>query len=308
MSRRKPRTTNLRLGAILDELATVRNVGRPQVRTADRDWYRIRDAAGDIAEVWLYDEISWWGISADQFVSELRAITAGTIRLRINCPGGDVFDGLAIYQALISHPARVEVQIDGLAASAASYIAQAGDHVTIGPSAMVMIHDAWGGCMGNAADMRGTADLLDKISDSIADLYAERCGGTADQWRERMLADGGAGTWYTGGEAVEAGLADALVDAGRRRKRCEDGDDQDDDDGGGDEPPMDRSWDLAALRPAPRGPSGSASDLHADPDGPAQTDPDPEPEPDGADDGQNPWEAITTHLTDPWASLTRGLL
>lgn len=318
------------ISALLARAATLRGDRRRSVPRAAADWYKIRNAdgaSGDTAEVWLYTEIDdWWGISAEYFVAELRNITASTIKLRVNCKGGDVFDGLAIYQALLSHPARVEVQIDGIAASAASYIVQAGDHVTIGPAAMVMIHDALCGCVGNASDLRGCADLLDKISDAIADLYALHAGGTSDEWRERMLADGGNGTWYTGAEAVDVGLVDEVLDQGRKR-RCDD----EDGEGEGDEPPLDRAptRQLAAtITPADVAAAlhevldqRSAADAPAPPvdlqAGDADTSAEPDPEPAASDQGatepdpqDETWDALTSALIndDPWASLTRGLL
>src|SRR5690606_38136643 len=121
----------------------------------------------------------------------------------------DVFDGVAIYNALRDHPADVAVRVDGLAASAASFIAQAGDKVTMNRGSQLMIHDAWGLCIGPAADMRETAALLDRVSDTIAGLYAARAGGTVEDWREAMLAE----SWYSAEEAVEANLADEVVPA-----------------------------------------------------------------------------------------------
>lgn len=173
-----------------------------------RDWYRIANAGGDTASVYLYDEIGWFGTTAQGFADVLNAITTPRIDLHINSPGGDVFDGLAIHSCLRNHPARVTTYVDGLAASAASFIALAGDRVVMARNAIMMIHDAWGLAIGNAADMRQLADLLDKLSDNIADIYARRTGGTVAQWREQMLAE----TWYTGAEAVAAGLADETTD------------------------------------------------------------------------------------------------
>lgn len=171
-----------------------------------KPWYRIANAADpDEAEVMLYDEVGgWFGATADQFIADLRGITAPNIRLRVNSPGGSVFEGIAIANALRSHPATVTVQIDGIAASIASVIAMAGDRVEMCPNTMVMIHDASGLCLGNASDMEEMAELLDLISDNIADAYVAKAGGTRDQWRARMQAE----TWYLPDDAVEAGLAD----------------------------------------------------------------------------------------------------
>jgi ATP-dependent protease ClpP protease subunit len=159
------------------------------------------------AEVLVYDEIGYWGITAADFVRDLQGVTAKRMSLRISSPGGEVFEGIAIYNAIKNHPAHVTSQVDGLAASIASFIMLAADEVTIGDHAAVMIHDASGLCIGNAADMQQTADLLDKTSDNIADAYANKAGGTRADWRDTMRAE----TWYYGQEAVDAGLVDRMA-------------------------------------------------------------------------------------------------
>lgn len=178
-----------------------------------RDWYRIRNAADDDTVVIdLYDEIGgwWWGVDAAEFVRDLRAVEASTIELHINSPGGDVFDGIAIMSALRQHDARVVCVVDGLAASAASFIAVgAGEELVMSRNAELMVHDASGLCIGNAADMRELAGLLDRVSDNIASIYADKAGGELADWREVMRAE----TWYSDAEAVEAGLADRVSDA-----------------------------------------------------------------------------------------------
>lgn len=175
-------------------------------------WYRISNhAPGERSEILIYAPISdWWGITAQDFIRDLRALGAVDLDVRINCEGGQVFDGIAIYNALLSHPGDVAVYVDGLAASAASFIAMAGSTVTIARTARMMIHDASGFAMGNASDMRSMAELLNDLSDNIASIYAERAGGTTQEWRDRMLAE----TWYTAEAAVESGLADT-IGAGR---------------------------------------------------------------------------------------------
>lgn len=170
-------------------------------------WYEIRNLADSRAEIALYDEIGAWGVSASAFVDELRALNASSITLRISSPGGDVHDGLLMLNALRQHPADIDVVIEGLAASAASFIAMAGDTVMIAPQAMVMIHDAAGLCMGNAEDMFEMANLLDKHSDNIAAIYSQKAGGTVEDWRAKMREE----TWYTDQEAVDAGLADGVL-------------------------------------------------------------------------------------------------
>jgi ATP-dependent Clp endopeptidase proteolytic subunit ClpP len=170
-------------------------------------WYEIKNLSTEMADVAIYDEIGGWGVTASDFSRDLQAITARGITLHINSPGGDVFDGLAILNTLRQHPANVRVVIDGVAASAASFIAMAGDTVEIAPNAMVMIHEASGVCLGSAEDMTEMAALLEKTSANIAQIYAQRAGGDAETWRQAMRAE----TWYTDQEAVEAGLADSIL-------------------------------------------------------------------------------------------------
>lgn len=211
---------------------------REQLGIEARSWYRITNATdSDEAEVMLYDEIGgWWGRTADDLIAELRGITAPRMRVRINSPGGSVFEGIAIANALRAHPANVTVQVDSLAASIASVIAMAGDRIEMAPNSMLMIHDASGLCLGNASDMEEMAELLDLISDNIADAYASRAGGTRDEWRARMRAE----TWYLPEDAVENGLADEAVQAPKAGQPAEDPDED-------EEPDMARPFDLAAY-------------------------------------------------------------
>ena len=191
----------------MDRLRTARPTAR--LRQGRNDWYRIENKADGPASVYIYDEIGYFGVTAKDFVNDLNGITASEIDLHLNSPGGDVFDGIAIYESLKSHSAKINVVVDSLAASAASFIAMAGDTVTMARNAQMMIHDAMGLCVGNAADMEEMIGLLNKCSDNIADIYAQRAGGTADSWREKMKAE----TWYSAQEAVDAGLADSVKGA-----------------------------------------------------------------------------------------------
>jgi ATP-dependent protease ClpP protease subunit len=170
--------------------------------------YRIEAKADTSAEVWIYDDIGWLGTTAQAFARELRDVTADAITVHLNSPGGDAFDGIAIYNSLRDHLATVTVVVDGLAASAASVIAMAGDKVRMNRGAQMMIHEASGLVIGNAGDMTDFAAVLDKTSQSLAEVYAARAGGTVEDWRTAMRAE----TWYTAAEAVEAGLADELAD------------------------------------------------------------------------------------------------
>lgn len=167
---------------------------------------RVEALAGaDSATLYVLDEIGYWGISAADVMAELAALsTVRDLTVRINSPGGDVFDGVAIYNAIADHPANVTVVVDGVAASAASFIAQAGDVRRMNRAAQMMIHDASGMCYGNAGDMAEMQALLDRVSDTIASIYADRSGGDVASWRDAMRAE----TWYDPAEAVAAGLAD----------------------------------------------------------------------------------------------------
>jgi len=215
------------LPLLSEERPRLRTVRRPAARL-NPTWYRISNKAEDTTLIDIYDEISWFGISAADFVKELRAVSTPKIELHINSPGGDVFDGVAIYNALRQHDAQVHVVIDSLAASAASFIAMAGDKITATATAMLMIHDAWGLVIGNAADMREMADLLDKHSDNIASIYAVRAGGDTASWREKM----GEEIWYNADEAYKAGLVDEIEGEGQ---------------------PISDSWDLSIFGRAPDG-------------------------------------------------------
>ena len=152
---------------------------RNPVNLASKPWYSIQAAAKDVAEVLIYDEISSWGITAENFVKDLQGVTAKTINLRINSPGGSVFDGTAIFNALRAHPAKVVSHIDGVAASIASIIALAADEVRMAENAFYMIHNAWGVAMGDGAEMRKMADILDKIAGTLAKTYAAKTGSSA---------------------------------------------------------------------------------------------------------------------------------
>lgn len=166
--------------------------------------------ADDIGHLYLYDVIDseggYWGVSATEFAAALAEIDAPTIHLHINSPGGMVFEGIAIKNLLAQHPARVVAHVDGLAASAASFIAAAADEVVMGENAELMIHDASTIAWGNAAAFRDVAGDLDRVSDNIASIYARRGTRTAAEWRTAMQIE----TWYGAQEAVDAGLADRV--------------------------------------------------------------------------------------------------
>lgn len=169
---------------------------------------------GATAKLYLYDVIdSWggdWGISAKEFTGALAELgDVSQINLHVNSPGGECYEGIAILNALRRHPANVTAVVDGIAASAASFITCGVDEVVMARNSEMMIHDAWGIALGPAADMRAMAEQLDKISNNIASVYAAKSGATVEACREFMLAE----TWYSDTEAVAAGLADRIEGA-----------------------------------------------------------------------------------------------
>ncbi len=177
---------------------------------------------GDVAEVLVYDMIGGGGffeegITAKAFRQQLKGVKSKVINLRINSPGGSVTEAAAMLSALDDHPARIEVDVDGLAASAASVLAMAGDTVRMSASALMMVHDPYSGVMGGAADMRRMADLLDSVREQIIDRYAKKTGAKTSRDRlAEMMRDE---TWFTPAEAVAAGFADSIT-PGRQIAAC----------------------------------------------------------------------------------------
>lgn len=207
-------------------LRTTRPVA--QLVRGRRDWYRMENAAGaaEPDHLYIYDEIGFWGITASDFVRDLRTLKASSLVVHLNTPGGEVFDGIAIHTALREHPASIEVRVDSLAASIGSVIAMAGDRVLMARGSTLMIHDPFTLALGNAADLRKTAEVLDQFGDTIAGFYAERAGGSVREWRARMLDE----TWYDAQSAVDAGLADEVTGQASARN----------------------SWDLSVFRHPPQ--------------------------------------------------------
>ena len=199
---------------IFDKIKTKDPKLANQLANLELDWYRIKNSTdGETADLYIYDDIvpnwmvDWFGgVSAESLIEQLNGIAATTINVRINSGGGDVYESIAIYNTLVSHSATINVYVDALAASGASIVAMAGDSITMMVGSQMMIHDALGIEMGNAAEMRAFADFLDKQSDNIASIYANKAGGEVKEWRNLMLAE----TWMFAQEAVEMGLADGV--------------------------------------------------------------------------------------------------
>jgi len=173
--------------------------------------YRVVARGNNRGEIYLYGPIGadWFGegVSAKMFADDLKKLGAvSTLDVRINSEGGDVFVGKAMYSLLKEHKAKVIVHVDGLSASAASFVMMAGDEIEIAEGAFVMIHDAYGGARGRAKDLRDYADLLDSVNASIVDTYVARTKNDAATIRKWMSDE----TWMQGPEAVERGFADRL--------------------------------------------------------------------------------------------------
>ena len=162
----------------------------------------------------LYDVIGedlLGGIAARRVVEDLGALgSSEALDVRVNSPGGDVFEGIAVYNALSRFPGTVTVHIDGIAASIASLIALAGDRTVIAENAMVMVHHPWTAVLGDAGELRHQADALDKAWSAMLSTYARRTGRRAETFAQRVVKAGGE-WWLTADEAVAEGFADAVV-------------------------------------------------------------------------------------------------
>lgn len=176
-----------------------------------RNWYAItpKPAHGK-TEISIFDEIGMHGVSAKSFINDLNRIPEDhTISLRIHSPGGEVFDGNAIFNALSRRTADVIVQIEGICASMATVISLAGHHVKMAANGFYMIHNPWGVAMGDSSELRDQAELLDKIRQNMVGAYVAKSGKSAEQISEWMDAE----TWFTAEEALEAGFIDEITDA-----------------------------------------------------------------------------------------------
>ena len=172
-------------------------------------WYNLKAAADKTPVLSIFDDIGAYGVSAKSFLNDLRTVTTDEVDVEINSPGGDVFAGLAIYNGLRASGKKINVKVLGLAASAASLVAMAGDTIEMPENAFMMIHNPWGFAMGGADDMRNTADVLDKIGTGLVSTYAKRTGKTDQEIAALLDAE----TWMTAQEAVDAGFATSVTAA-----------------------------------------------------------------------------------------------
>lgn len=226
-------------------------------KAAARKFEVVAKTDSSEVDIFLYDHIvssedeaEWWGgVAPESFVKAVYAVDPShTINLRVNSPGGSVFAARAMEQALRAHKGKVVVHIDGLAASAATFVSMAGDEVVMAKGAMFMIHKAWTGMWGNAEDLRKEADLLDKIDGTLAETYADKTGKDIAAITEWMAAE----TWFTAQEALDAGFATSIAEAEAKAL----------------------AWDLSAYQNAPK------AERQTQPE-PAPT---PEPEPTASGD------------------------
>ena len=160
-------------------------------------------------EILIYEDIDeFWGVGAETFRSDLFSFGGSDVSVKINSRGGDVFEGLAMFNAMRDYAGHITTQIDGLAASIASIVALGGDEVIAHESTHVMIHDPWTFAMGSASDLRKTADVLDKIGETLARIYQQKSGKDLDEIKTLMNDE----TWFSASEAKDFGLIDEVIE------------------------------------------------------------------------------------------------
>ena len=176
----------------------------------NKNWYNIQGKATDsVVDIYVFNEIGMYGITAQDFINDVKDLKDTPINLRINCIGGDVFDGMAIYNVIKKRTAKTTAYIEGVAASMGSVIALAADEVVMSENSLFMIHNAWGGTMGEAEDMRKTASILEKISNEIADIYQKKTRLLYDRIINMMDEE----TWLNAQEAYDLGFIDTISDS-----------------------------------------------------------------------------------------------
>ena len=172
-------------------------------------WYNIQNKAGETADIYIFDEIGTYGITAQEFITDIKDLKDQPINLRINSIGGDVFDGMAMYNVIKRREAKTTVYIEGIAASIATIIALGADEVVMAENSLFMIHNAWGGTMGGSEDMRKSADTLDKISAELLDIYRKKTGLSYDVLSAMMDEE----TWFNAQEAYDLRFIDTISDS-----------------------------------------------------------------------------------------------
>lgn len=225
-----------------------------------RGYFRAEETkADDSATIYLYDmivdsdeEAEWWGgVSPGNFARTLNAITAPEIHLRVKSPGGSVFAARAMEQAIREHSSRIVTHVDGLAASAASFLILPSDEIIMAPGAFLMIHKAWTIAWGNADELLKTADLLEQIDTSLVKSYASKTGQSDVDIAAWMAAE----TWIEAERAVELGFADRVAETTRGKA-----------DAPADARAQAPAWDLSAFARAPKLPTPPAASTYPQPD------------------------------------------
>lgn len=178
------------------------------------DWYEVKAQAGDMTEVFIFDVIGWPFTDISGLVRSMAAVKDKPILARINSPGGDVFDGMSLFNAFANHPGGVTVRIEGLAASMASIVAMGGRKVEAYQNTMFMVHNAWTVAGGDHNLMREVADLIEKISGQMLEIYT----GKTKSGKKDMKAMMDEETWLTAKEAAEKGFIDTVLTSGKAAK------------------------------------------------------------------------------------------
>lgn len=176
----------------------------------NKNWYSINGKkSAKVADVYIFDEIGSFGVNAQSFISEIKDYKNTPLNVHLNCVGGDVFEGMAIYNVLKKRSARTTVYIEGIAASMGSVVALAADEVIMAENSLFMIHNAWGGAMGEADDLKRTAGVLEKISNEIASIYVKKTNLPLNEVKEMMDEE----TWLNAQEALDLGFINSVSDA-----------------------------------------------------------------------------------------------
>lgn len=178
------------------------------------DWYKVSAESDEEADILLYDYIGWPYNDAGEFVRAISELTQKKIIVRINSPGGDVWDASAIHNAIRAHPSKPITRIESLAASAASYIAVAGFQKQAYKNTMMMIHEPWVFSFGNQFELRELADLLEQISGTMIEMYADNTNVGKRELREMLKSE----TWMNAKKMKEKGFIDTILEAGKPAK------------------------------------------------------------------------------------------
>jgi ATP-dependent protease ClpP protease subunit len=202
-------------------------------------WYRIKNQINGPTQLHIYDEIGYFGVSSKDLIRDLADIN-GAIEVHLNSPGGEIHEGIAIYNTLLAR-SDVTIMIDGIAASIASVIAMAGNPVLIAKTGTMMVHEGYAMAIGSAQDFRDQAEVLDKASSIIASVYADHTGKPISYWREIMKAE----TWYDAQEAIDAGIADRFIPSSQIRDTTN--------------PANDARWDMSSVFRGPKDTRDAAS-------------------------------------------------